>query len=122
MSLIIAFLRATAFSYLAAFCYQLLGKPSLISKTSSKLLMDLAFYLAMFCALLYVSYNPTIIVLTAGLGVLYAFATVASFIGYGQIWMAYWKDDPEKGSDAGQVGMAFWDLVISISLFYLAFR
>ncbi|GAG83967.1 unnamed protein product [marine sediment metagenome] len=54
------------------------------------------------------------------LGIFYSFATVSSFIGWPQKWMAYWKTDPHEGSDTAQIAMALWDLALATAFFYLS--
>lgn len=115
MNLDSAFTLATAFSYLAAAVYAALGKPAMVDFPTR---LQGAFYFGLFVVLLYVSYNPGIWILNLILGVFYSFATVASFTGL-QKWMAYWKDDPKKGSGALQVGMAYWDLALAVDFLYI---
>jgi len=116
MKLDLAFIEATAFAYLACAVYKALGKPPLVGIDTR---LQGAFYLGLFAILLYVSYNPGIWILNVLLGVFYGFGAVGSFIGYPQRWAAYWKDDPEEGSAAGQIGMAFWDLVLAVAFLSL---
>ncbi len=110
MNLVCAFIEATAWAYLACAVYMLLGKPALVGIDTR---LQGAFYLGLFAIFLYISYNPGIWILNLILGVFYSFATVASFTGI-QKWMAYWKDDPSKGSGALQIGMSFWDLALAV--------
>lgn len=116
LKLICAFIEATAWAYLACAVYMVLGKPALVGIDTR---LQGAFYLFLFAVLLYVSHNPGIWILNKGLGIFYAFGAVGSFIGYPQVWMAYWKKDPEKGSDAAQIGMANWDLPLAVAFLYL---
>jgi len=115
MNLICAFIFATAWAYLACAVYTALGKPPLVGIDTR---LQGIFYLILFTILLYVSYNPGIRLLNLILGVFYSFATVASFTGI-QKWMAYWKDDPKKGSGALQIGMTYWDLALAVDFLYL---
>ncbi len=114
MNLVSAFIVATAFAYLAAVIYVALGKPAMVDVPTR---LQGAFFLILFAVLLYVYNNPSIWILNGLLGVFYSFATVASFTGI-QKWMAYWKDDPKKGSGALQIGMAYWDLALAVSFFF----
>jgi len=123
MSFVEAFLIMTAFAYLACMFFTLVGKPPLFKVNTHS---QIIFYFIAFITLLFsvvplpfsIPWPSEVYFL---LGALYSFATVGSFIGYPQRWMAYWRIIPEKGSDAGQIGMAFWDLAVSISFFYLSF-
>ncbi len=110
LNLVSAFIFATAWAYLACAVYTALGRPPLVGIDTR---LQTAFYLCAFAVFLYVSYNPSVWILNLFLGVCYSFACVASFIGL-QRWAAYWKDDPEAGSAAGQIEMAFWDLVLAV--------
>ena len=116
MNCINAFLAATAYAYLACAVYTILDRPALrgISKVN-----QLIFYLVAFCVFMLVSAVPCPPVAYYALGVLYSFASLGSFIGYPQRWMAYWIPDPMKGSAAGQIGMAAWDLAIAVTCFTL---
>ena len=111
MNLIDAFLTATAFSYLAAALYAFLESPSLADMNPAR--QGLVF-VGLFC-LIISSFNISL--LNIPLGVIYCLATVSSFIGWPQKWMSHWKDDPEEGSGAQQVGMAAWDLLLAIAFF-----
>ena len=115
MNLVSSFKLATAFAYLAATFYTVLGKPAMVDVPTR---LQGAFYFGLFAVLIYVSYNPGIRLLNLILGVFYSFATVASFTGL-QRWMAYWKDDPKKGSGVLQIGMAIWDLRLAVAFLYL---
>jgi len=111
LNLVCAFIEATAWAYLACAVYTFLGKPVLVSRDTR---LQGAVYLGLFAVLLYVSQNLGIRILNTILGIFYVFSTVASFIGL-QRWAAYWKDDPEEGSAAGQIGMAYWDLALAVA-------
>ena len=115
MNLACAFKVATAFAYLAATFYTARGKPAMVDVPTR---LQGAFFFGLFVVLIYVSYNPGIWILNLILGVFYSFATVASFTGL-QKWMAYWKDDPKKGSGALQIGMTYWDLALAVDFLYL---
>jgi hypothetical protein len=121
MSLLEAFLMVTAFAYLACVFFTLVGKPPLfeIDDYQQAVFYFLAFFVIWIVAAppFSISWPPQVYSL---LGALYAFAAIGSFIGYPQRWMAYWRKNPEDGSDSGQIGMAFWDLAISISFLYLS--
>lgn len=119
MTLIRAFLLATAWCYLAAAFYVMLGKPAMIDVDRR---IQLVFYYGLFSALVLVCWNPEITVLNLLLGAFYSFGAVGSFIGWPQKWYAYWTLNPKLGSDAGQIAMAFWDLALSVSFFYLFHR
>ena len=116
MNLIYAFLNATAFAYLALSLFSIIGRPAIngIQKNQQAII-----YAILFC-IIYLSAKISISPIYYVLGIIYSFATISSFIGYPAIWMAYWKKIPSEGSDAGQIGMALWDLTLSISFFYLA--
>ena len=117
MNLIEAFLNATAFAYLAAALYSFLGRPALdgINANRQGVIYCLPF------AIILLSIKIEIDIIYFLLGILYSFATLGSFIGWPQKWMAYWKTEPHEGSDTSQIGMALWDLVLSVSFFYLAY-
>ena len=110
MNLVCAFIAATAWAYLACAFYTALGKPPLVGVDVR---LQTAFYICAFGVFLYVSYNPGVWILNLLLGAVYGFGALGSFIGYPQRWAAYWKEDPEEGSAAGQIGMAFWDLALA---------
>ncbi len=116
MDLVGSFLLATSFAYLAASIFSLKGKPALVGLNKNAqaviflLLGGIVFYMALF---------PVNTVLKIGLGIFYSFSTVSSFIGYPQIWRAYWKSAPDTSSGSQAVGMAFWDLVLAVVFFYL---
>ena len=115
MNLVFAFILATAFAYLAAAVYAVLGKPALVDVDTR---LQVGFYFGIFGILLYVSYNPGVWILNGFLGVFYGFATVASFTGL-QRWMAYWKPNPADGSGTAQIVMAIWDLTLAVAFLYL---
>ena len=119
MSLVEAFLLATSAAYLACFIYTAMGWPPLIGMGKR---VQMVFYWIAFLIFVFVSWNTRVFALNFILGVFYGFAAMGSFIGWPQRWAAYWKDNPEEGSDAGQIGMALWDLALSVCFFYLAFR
>ncbi len=116
MILVRAFIFATAWAYLACAFYTILGKPPMVGVA---IRIQLAIYLCAFVVFLYVSYYPYIMILNLLLGVLYGFAAIGSFIGFPQRWSAYWKNNPEEGSDAGQIGMAIWDLALAVAFLSL---
>jgi len=116
MKLIYAFLNATAFAYLTAALYAFLGKPALDHINDSQ---QGVIYCLLFGAI-HLSMNIKISLIYFILGIFYSIATVSSFIGWPQKWMAHWKKEPKEGSDPSQIGMALWDLALSISFFYLA--
>lgn len=116
MNLVCAFIAVTALAYLACAIYTMLGKPPMVD---INVRLQLVFYLCAFGLFLYVSYNPGVRILNRILVVLYSFGAMGSFIGYPQRWTAYWKDDPEEGSAAGQIGMAFWDLALAVAFLSL---
>lgn len=116
MNLIEAFLNATAFAYLAAALYSFLGKPALDKIQYSR---QGIIYVIIFGAI-YLSMKVNISLIYFILGILYSLATVSSFIGWPQKWMAYWKKKPREGSDTAQIGMALWDLTLATTFFYLS--
>ena len=111
-----AFLVATAFAYLACLAYTLMGKPALANfpKNIQGLFYALAFVMFLVTALYSIPREIYWI-----LGAVYGFAAVGSFIGYPQVWMAYWTTNPRGSSAASAVGMAFWDLAIAVVFFML---
>jgi len=115
MNLNMAFLVATAFCYLSAFFLTYLGKPPMKDNSIQMQTM----YMFCFITILYSAYNPNNVYLNIFMGLFYSFASVGSYIGYPQIWNAYWKNNPEEGSATGQVIMALWNLAISMIYFSL---
>jgi len=116
MNVVASFLLATSFAYLGCALFSILKKPALVGVNR---IVQTLFYLLAFIIFQCVSCCPSIVILNYLLGIAYAFASIGSFIGYPQKWKSYWKTAPDMGSDAGQIGMACWDLAISISLFIL---
>ena len=116
MNLVCAFIFATAWAYLACAVYTALGKPPMVDVDTR---IQGVFYLFAFAVILYVYYNPGVWILNILLGIFYGFSAAGSFIGYPQRWAAYWKDDPEEGSAAGQIGMAYWDLALAVAFLSL---
>lgn len=116
MKLIEAFLNATAFAYLASSLYAFLNRPALDGMQYNR---QGVIYGILFGAI-YLSMKVEISIIYFILGIFYSFATVSSFIGWPQKWMAYWKTEPHEGSDTAQIGMAAWDLALSVSFFYLS--
>lgn len=116
MILIKAFLMATAFAYAACYAYTLRGRPPLVGIGRS---IQAFSYFAVSLIFVLVCLFPHPWFVDYLLGGVYGFAAMGSFIGWPQRWAAYWKLDPEEGSDAGQIGMALWDLAISVSFFVL---
>ena len=111
-----SFLNATAFAYLAAATYSYLGKPA---QEGIQNIRQVLIY-CLLCAIILASMKIELRIIYFALGILYSFATVSSFIGWPQKWMAYWKKDPQEGSDISQIGMALWDLALSTAFFYLS--
>ena len=124
MAFIRAFLMATSSAYLSAYVLCMLNFPSLltpkkINYRSFRVLQAIFFIvMAIVNGLAATITFPILAYQTIGL--FYGFACTASFIGVSR-WMAYWKKDPWMGSDAGQIGMALWDLVLSVVYFYLVY-
>lgn len=114
MNFIDAFLMATAWAYFGCLIFTILGKPPMAN--IKKALQGL-FYV--FACIIFITASVDIFppYIYAVLGVLYGIAAIGSFIGWPQIWMAYWTSCPEGGSAAGQIGMAFWDLMIAVFCF-----
>lgn len=114
MEFIDAFLMATGWAYLGCLIFTIFGKPPMAN--FKKRLQGL-FYI--FGCTIFIAASRDIFpqYVYFLLGVVYSFATIGSFIGWPQVWMAYWTIDPEKGSAAGQIGMAFWDLAIAVFCF-----
>ena len=124
MDFIKPFLLATSSAYLSAYVLCMLNKtslakPAVVSHRTFRILQAIFFILmAIVNGLAATITFPKLAY--QFLGLLYGFACVASFIGVSK-WMAYWKKDPWMGSDAGQIGMALWDLVLSVVYFYLGY-
>jgi len=122
MDFIRAFLLATSSAYLSAYVLCMLkktslAKPATFSYRTFRVLQAIFFIImAIVNGLAGTITFPRLVYQV--LGLFYGFACVASFIGVSK-WMAYWKKDPWMGSDAGQIGMALWDLVLSVVYFYL---
>jgi len=116
MDLVKSFLLATSFAYLAASIFSLKGKPALVGINKN---VQAVFYLVLGGIVFYVALFPTNTIFKIGLGIFYSLSTVSSFIGYPQIWRAYWKSAPDASSGSQAVGMAFWDLVLAVIFFYL---
>lgn len=116
MNTLNAFLVATAVCYFVAFIMTWSGKPPLASlgKTEQSLM-----YVVLFVVILGVAWDSSIVLLNFLLGLFYCFATVASFIGWPQVWMAYWTNNPRGSSATGQVLMALWDLALAVTFFSL---
>ena len=116
MSLVEAFLFATAAAYMAAALFSLLGKPPQQDIPPS---IQSAIYIVLGSALIASVtrlFSPLTLLAFASF---YGFLSVSSFIGWPQKWYAYWKDTPEDGSAAGQIAMGFWDLAVSVCIFLL---
>jgi len=116
MDLVASFLLATSLAYLIAALYALKGKPALVYPSNN---VQVVFYLVLGGIIFYVALFPVDIILKVVLGVFYSCSAVSSFIGFPQIWRAYWKSAPDTSSGAQAVGMAFWDLVLALAFFYL---
>ena len=116
MNLVTAFLLATSLAYLAASILSLKGRPALVGLNKS---VQAVFYLVLGGMVFYVALFPVNTIMNIGLGIFYSFSTVSSFIGYPQIWRAYWKSAPDTSSGSQAVGMAFWDLALAVAFFYL---
>jgi len=114
MKFIDSFLLATAMAYLGCLVFTLRGKPPMVS---IKPWLQGLFYVFAFMIFTAAGLDVFPQYVYAVLGVVYGIASVGSFIGYPQIWAAYWKEHPYQGSDAGQIGMAFWDLAIAVFCF-----
>jgi hypothetical protein len=116
MDVLNAFLVATAFCYFAAFIMTCIGKPPLarIGKKEQSLM-----YIVLSVLILVVSLGYSPVWINFMLGLFYSFACVASFIGWPQIWNAYWTNNPSGSSATGQVLMAFWDLALAMIFFSL---
>ena len=114
MNLINAFLVATAVCYLVAIIMTVFDKPPLVrvNKATQSFM-----YLASFAFILLVAFGYSVSLLNFLLGVYYCFATVGSFIGWPQVWGAYWTDNPRGGSASTQVAMSLWNLILSVIFF-----
>ena len=109
-----AFILDSAVSYLACTVFSFLGRPAMDDMTAAR--QGLA-YACLFCLLVL---SLRISILNLPLGFIYCFAAVGSFMGWPQIWMSYWKVDPNAGSGVQQVGMAAWDLLLAVAFFMKA--
>jgi len=116
MDLVESFLLATSFAYLAASIFSLKGKPALVGLNKN---VQAVFYLVLGGIIYYVTLFQVNTLLKIALGIFYSFSTVSSFIGYPQIWRAYWKSAPDTSSGSQAVGMALWNLVLAVVFFYL---
>jgi len=116
MDVVASFLLATSFAYLIAALFALKGRPALVYPSKN---IQVVFYLVLGGIIFYMALFPVNIILKVMLGIFYSFSAVSSFIGYPQIWRAYWKSAPDTSSGAQAVGMAFWDLVLALAFFYL---
>lgn len=114
MAFIDAFLLATAGSYFWCLILTFLGKPPM---ANISLEFQGVFYLLAWIVFMFSSVDAFPQYVYAVLGFVYCFACIGSFIGFPQVWMAYWTSAPEGGSAAGQIGMSFWDLAIAIFCF-----
>ena len=117
MNPINAFLAATAFAYLACLVYTVMGKPPLANYGVS---LQGVFYAVAFTVFLNAALYPFPSEVYWFLGALYGFAAMGSFIGWPQVWMAWWTANPKGSSAASAVGMAFWDLVIAVVFLIMA--
>jgi len=116
MDEVTSFLLATSFAYLAASIFSLKGKPALVGFNKNA---QAVFYLVLGGIVFYVALFPVHELWKIALGMFYSFSTVSSFIGYPQIWRAYWKSAPDTSSGSQAVGMALWDLALAVAFFYL---
>ena len=116
MDLVGSFLLATSFAYLSASIFSLKGKPALVGVNKN---VQAVFYLVLGGIIYYVALFHVYALLKIGLGMFYSFSTVSSFMGYPQIWRAYWKSAPDTSSGSQAVGMAFWNLALAVAFFYL---
>ena len=116
MNLTNSFLVATAFCYFSCFVMTLVGYPPMAKMSKEN---QGRFYFVAFVIFLFVSWNPSIIWLNFILGVLYSFAAIGSFVGWPQVWNAYWTSNPGGGSAAQQVMMSAWDLALAVIFFSL---
>lgn len=114
MAFIDAFLKSTAFSYLGCLILTVLGRPPLAFIRAD---LQGVIYILFFITLMLSSIGVFPQYVYAFLGAVYGIVAVVSFLGWPQVWMAYWTSAPEGGSAAGQIGMAFWDLVLAICFF-----
>ena len=113
MNVVDAFLMATAWAYLGCLMLTIFGKPPM---ANFKKEYQGVFYIFAWIILIIASFDVFPEFVYTFLGYVYSFASVGSFIGW-PVWMAYWTNDPEGGSAAGQIGMAFWDLAIAVFCF-----
>jgi hypothetical protein len=116
MDVLNAFLVATAGCYLVAIVFVLFDKPPLVRVGKKP---QILMYFLSFGLILLVAMGHTMSLLNFLLGLYYCFATVGSYIGWPQVWGAYWTDNPRGGSATGQIIMAMWNLVLSVIFFML---
>jgi len=116
LNLVLAFIFATAWAYLACAVYTAIGRSPLVDIDTW---LQAFFYLCCFGIFIYVAYNPGIWLLNLLLGILYCFLAMGSFIGYPQRWSSYWKPNSAESSSAAQIGMALWDLALAVAFISL---
>lgn len=114
MNAIDAFMKATAWAYFGCVFLTILGRPPLAFIRAD---LQGVIYALFFITFRFASLDAFPQYIYAVLGVVYGFAAIGSFIGFPQVWMAYWTGAPEGGSAAGQIGMAAWDLALAICCF-----
>ena len=114
MNAIDAFLKATAWAYFGCALLTILGRPPLAFIRAD---LQGVIYALFFITLMLSSIDILPQYVYSFLGAVYGIVAVVSFLGWPQVWMAYWTGAPEKGSAAGQIGMAFWDLAIAVCCF-----
>ena len=114
MEFIDAFLMATAWAYFGCLILTSLGKPPM---ANIKAEFQGLFYIFAWIIFMLSSVDAFPKYVYALLGVVYCFGSIGSFIGWPQVWMAYWTSDPKGGSAAAQIGMSFWDLMIAVFCF-----
>ena len=114
MEFVDSFLLATAWAYFGCLIFTGLGKPPM-ANVGAELQGLFYTFACMIFLLSSIDFFPQYVY--AVLGAVYGFGSIGSFIGWPQVWMAYWTSDPEGGSAAGQIGMAFWDIMIAVFCF-----
>jgi len=114
MNFIDSFLKSTSWAYFGCLILTLLGRPPLASIRAD---FQGVIYTLFFITLMLSSINIFPQYVYSFLGAVYGIVAVVSFLGWPQVWMAYWTSAPEGGSAAGQIGMAAWDLALAICCF-----
>jgi len=114
MNVVDAFLMATGWAYLGCLILTIFEKPPMANFKKRHQGLFYIFACTIFIAASRDIFPQYVYFL---LGIVWSFATVGSFIGWPQAWMAYRPSPPEQGSAPGQIGMAFWEPAIAVFCF-----